>query len=309
MKGIRRTLRLYVLAIMTAACLVLVAFAQEIAPARLGLALALFVFATIAQLRRNPVRTWWAVHRRDIAQSGALYGLGGLMAIVGALSPFAIALFALPVMAVFVSMRETAQLRARTRDAILEFVKLIDLRDRYTHGHSQRVAALAERVALEMRLDPSQVVVVRDGALLHDLGKLHTADAVLQKAGPLDGVERADIRLHAQVGADLLKKLPDFWEGASLVRAHHERYDGAGYPLGLSGADVPLEAAIIAAADAWDAMTSDRPYRRALAHDEALAQLAEGRGAQWAPTVVDALLAVIGQTDPASVRVLATVNA
>jgi putative nucleotidyltransferase with HDIG domain len=253
--------------------------------------------AAALQLRRDPIRTWWLVHRRELPQSIALYGLGGLAAIVADLSPYAIGLFALPVLAVFVSMRETAQLRARTREAILEFAKLIDLRDRYTHGHSQRVAGLAERIAVQIRLDPSQIALVRDAALLHDLGKLHTPDDVLQKPGSLDDNERDEMHLHAEAGAELLKRLPDFWEGASLVRAHHERYDGRGYPRGLRGADVPLEAAVIAVADAWDAMTSDRPYRPALGRREAIAQLVEGRGSQWAPSVVDALLTILGEQE------------
>ena len=414
MKSIRPALRLYVAAVMAAACLALVVFAPERVPDRVGLAVGLFVFATCAQLRpihltqkmkmtvedtatfaaalllapwlacavavastltaswrrrgapwfeaafnaaasglgalaaaltfdalagagapvagyagaaataavamyalqtglvdaavglqlrRDPVSTWWLVHRRDLPQSIALYGLGALTAIVADLNPLAIALFALPVVAVFLSMRETAQLRARTREAILEFVKLIDLRDRYTHGHSQRVAALAERIALQIRLDPSQITLVHDAALLHDFGKLRTSDDVLQKPGPLDEKERAEMHLHAEAGAELLKKLPEFWEGASLVRAHHERYDGRGYPRGLAGADVPLEAAVIAVADAWDAMTSDRPYRHALGRREAIAEILEGRGSQWAPTVVDALLTVLGEQELGKVRI------
>jgi putative nucleotidyltransferase with HDIG domain len=251
--------------------------------------------AVALQLRRDPIRTWWLVHRRDVPQSIALYSLGALAAIVGHVYPLAIPLFALPVAAVFVSMRETSRLRSQTREAIVEFAKLIDLRDRYTHGHSQRVAALAERIASRLRLDPAQVTLVRDAALLHDLGKVRTADHVLQKAGALDAEEQREMRMHAEAGADLLRKLPEFWEGASLVRSHHERYDGTGYPRGLAGADLPLEAAIIAVADAWDAMTSDRPYRRALAHSEAIAQLRQGRGSQWVPAVVDALLGILDE--------------
>ena len=103
------------------------------------------------------------------------------------------------------------------------------------------------------------------------------------------------MRRHAEAGAELLRKLPEFWEGATLIRAHHERYDGHGYPRGLAGAEVPLEAAIIAAADAWDAMTSDRPCRRALPRRAAIAELYRGRGSQWAPSVVDALLTLLAE--------------
>lgn len=252
------------------------------------------------QLRRDPIRTWWPVHRRDLPQAAALYGLGALTAIVADVYPPAVALFALPVGAVFMSMRETARLRAQTREAIVEFAKLIDIRDRYTHGHSQRVAALAGRIAARLGLDPSQVLLIRDAALLHDLGKLRTPDHVLQKSGALDPDERREMQRHAEVGAELLGKLPDFWEGAALVRAHHERYDGTGYPQGVAGADLPIEAAIIAVADAWDAMTSDRPYRRSLPATEAVAQLHAGRGSQWPPLVVDALLAILRTEQPAA---------
>jgi putative nucleotidyltransferase with HDIG domain len=254
------------------------------------------------QLRRNPLTTGWPVHRRDLPQSSALYGLGALGAIVGDVYPPAVVLLALPVAAVFASMREAARLRSQTREAIVEFAKLIDVRDRYTHGHSQRVAALAERVAVRLRLDPSQVALVRDAALLHDLGKIHTSDHVLRKPGPLDPVEQDEMRRHAEAGAELLRKLPEFWEGASLVRAHHERYDGTGYPRGLSGADLPLEAAVIAVADSWDAMTSDRPYRRALAHADAIAEMRRGRGSQWTPAVVDALLALVDEDHAVPMR-------
>jgi putative nucleotidyltransferase with HDIG domain len=251
--------------------------------------------AVALQLRRDPFTTWWPVHRRDLPQSIALYALGGLMAIVADAYPVAIVLFAIPMAGIFASMRETARLRTQTREAIVEMANLIDQRDRYTHGHSQRVADLAARLATQLRMEPSQVELIREAGLLHDLGKIRTPDDVLQKAARLDHDEQLEMRLHADAGAELLRRLPDFWEGASLVRAHHERFDGSGYPRGLAGAEIPLEAAVIAVADAWDAMTSDRPYRKALGHAEARAELIRYRGSQWTPAVVDALLAITSE--------------
>jgi len=251
--------------------------------------------AVALQLRRDPLTTWWPVHRRDLPQSIALYALGGLMAIVADSYPVAILLFALPVAGIFSSMRETARLRTQTREAIVEMANLIDQRDQYTHGHSQRVADLAARLATHLRMEPSQVELIREAGLLHDLGKIRTPDDVLQKPAVLDHDEQLEMRLHAEAGAELLRKLPEFWEGASLVRAHHERFDGRGYPRGLAGAEIPLEAAVIAVADAWDAMTSDRPYRKALGHAEARAELRRYRGSQWTPAVVDALLAITSE--------------
>jgi putative nucleotidyltransferase with HDIG domain len=251
--------------------------------------------AVALQLRRNLIATWWPVHRRDLVQSFALYAIGALMAIVADVYPLATVLFVLPVAAVFLSMRETARLRTQTREAIVEMAKLIDLRDRYTHGHSQRVADLAARIAGRLGMESSQVELIHEAGLLHDLGKIRTPDHVLQKPGPLDREECVEMRLHAEAGADLLRRLPEFWEGASLVRAHHEHYDGSGYPRGLAGSEIPLEAAVIAVADAWDAMTSDRPYRKALTVTEARGELMRHRGSQWAPRVVDALLAIVNE--------------
>jgi putative nucleotidyltransferase with HDIG domain len=255
-------------------------------------------FAVALQLRRNMIAMWWPVHRRDLPQSFALYALGALMAIVADVYPLAAVLFVLPVAAVFASMRETALLRTQTREAVVEMAKLIDLRDQYTHGHSQRVADLGGRIARRLGMESSQVELVREAGLLHDLGKIRTSDNVLQKPGPLDGDERVEMRMHAEAGAELLRKLPEFWEGASLVRAHHEHYDGSGYSRGLVGSEIPLEAAVIAVADAWDAMTSDRPYRKALTIGEARSELVRHRGSQWAPTVVDALLAIVNEPVP-----------
>jgi len=252
--------------------------------------------AVALQLRRNPLTTWWPVHRRDLPQSLALFALGGLVAIVADAYPLAILLFGIPVAGIFASMRETARLRTQTREAIVEMANLIDLRDRYTHGHSQRVADLAARIAAHLRMEATQVELIREAGLLHDLGKIRTPDDLLQKAAGLDHDERTEMRLHAEAGADLLRKLPEFWEGASLVRAHHERFDGSGYPRGLAGAEIPLEAAVIAVADAWDAMTSDRPYRKALSHADARAELIRNRGSQWTPAVVDALLAITSES-------------
>ena len=264
---------------------------------------ALIDIAVALQLRRNPLTTWWPVHRRDLPQSLALYALGGLMAIVADAYPVAIVLFAIPMAGIFASMRETARLRTQTREAIVEMANLIDLRDRYTHGHSQRVADLAARIAAHLRMDPSQVELIREAGLLHDLGKIRTPDDVLRKPARLDPAEQLEMRQHADAGAEILRKLPEFWEGASLVRAHHERFDGSGYPRGLAGAEIPLEAAVIAVADAWDAMTSDRPYRKALGHAEARSELIRYRGSQWTPAVVDALLAITSEpvraTNPA----------
>lgn len=251
--------------------------------------------AIALQLRRSLFAAWWLDHRRDLAQLGSLYAMGSVAAMVAQAEPWALVLFSAPVMLILTSFRETVRLREQTREAILRVADLIDARDAYTFGHSIRVAECAERVARRMGMADAQVELIREAARLHDVGKISTDDRILQKPGRLDRDEMEEMRRHCEHGYGFLKQLPEFWEGAELVRLHHERYDGAGYPRGLAGDALPREASIIAVADAWDAMTSDRPYRRALGYDEARDELARHRGTQWDPAVVDVFAAMLDE--------------
>jgi putative nucleotidyltransferase with HDIG domain len=257
------------------------------------------------QLRRDPIATWWPVHRRDIAYHAALYALGALAAIVADIQPLLLLLLIAPVVLILLTLRHAARLRAQTRAAIVQLADLIDRRDRYTYGHSQRVAQYANRLARQMKLAPTQVDLVTEAARLHDLGKISTPDHVLLKPTSLDGSERSVMREHSELGYRLLAQLPDFWEGAALVRAHHERADGTGYPLAIGGPDLPLEASIIAVCDAYDAMSSDRVYRHALSWTEIKEELRRGRGTQWDARVVDAWLEILEEDRRESARPLA----
>ena len=245
------------------------------------------------QLRRDPIASWWPVHRRDLAYHAGLYGLGALAAIAAGVQPWAVVFVVAPVALTLLLLRHASRLAQQTRAAIIQLADLIDRRDKYTYGHSQRVAAYANRLARRMKLAPSQVDLVTEAARLHDLGKITTPDDVLLKRGELEGAELSVMREHSEVGYQLLARLPDFWEGAALVRAHHERADGTGYPLAIAGPDLPLEASIIAVCDAYDAMSSDRVYRRALSWRQIKDELQRGRGTQWDSRVVDACLGML----------------
>ena len=181
-------------------------------------------------LRRDPRANWRRLHRRAVAQTLALYVLGALGALLVQVEPSALVFLVLPIALIHVSLNEVSRLRERTRAAIFELADLLDERDPYTHGHSQRVADYAERVALHMRLSPAQVDLVRESGRLHDLGKIGTPVEVLHKPTALAGHELVAMRAHPEYGARILAKLPDFWEGAAIVAAHHERKDGRGYP-------------------------------------------------------------------------------
>ena len=254
---------------------------------------ALVDIAVALQMKRRPFASWWTLHRRDLAQMTGLYLLGAIAAASAEGQPLTLVLFAVPMVAMLVTLRDSARVREQTRNAILELADLIDLRDPYTHGHSQRVAALAERLARRLKLQYSQVELIRDAARVHDIGKIGTNDLVLLKPGPLNPDEQAEMRRHVEIGHRLLRHLPEFWEGAELVLAHHERHDGKGYPRGLQGDELPLEVSVISVADTYDAMTSDRPYRRGMAWEQVRAELLRYRGTQWRETAVDAFVAMI----------------
>lgn len=254
---------------------------------------ALVDIAVALQMKRRPFASFWTLHRRDLAQMTGLYLLGAIAAVSADGQPLALVLFAVPMVAMLLTLRDSARVREQTRAALLELADLIDLRDPYTHGHSQRVAALAERLARRLKLQYTQVELIRDAARVHDIGKIGTNDRVLLKPGPLDTAEQAEMRRHVEIGHRLLRRLPEFWEGAELVLAHHERHDGKGYPRGLQGDELPLEVSVIAVADTYDAMTSDRPYRRGMAWEQVRAELVRCRGAQWREIAVDTFIAMI----------------
>jgi putative nucleotidyltransferase with HDIG domain len=168
----------------------------------------------------------------------------------------------------------------------------LDLRDVGTARHSETVGRYAEQIARALGWDVARVERVRAAGILHDIGKLGISDAILHKPGRLDPHEWDEMRRHPELGARILEHA-NLRDIAAWVLAHHERVDGGGYPRGLSGDDIPAEARILAVADAYEAMTADRPYRRALPEAEARAELMRGAGAQFDARVVDAFVEVL----------------
>ena len=179
----------------------------------------------------------------------------------------------------------------RIADAL---VSALDLRDSYTGDHSESVAGLARRVGARLGIAGVNLQLLGFAARLHDVGKLGVPDGILHKAGPLDELEWQRMRRHSAVGAEMLAGVPGLEPVAPLVRWHHERWDGRGYPDGLRGEAIPLECRVICACDAFHAMSAERPYRPALAPAAALAELEAGAGEQFDPDVVDAVMAEAG---------------
>jgi putative nucleotidyltransferase with HDIG domain len=173
------------------------------------------------------------------------------------------------------------------------WAKILEYRDEETEGHSRRVADLAVALARELGLDEETVLNVRRGALLHDIGKLGVPDHILLKPGPLDHYERAIMQQHPVIARELIANIEFLQPALSIPYSHHERWDGAGYPEGLAGTDIPMPARLFAIVDQWEALTSDRPYRRAWRPNEALAYLHTNSGKIFDPMVVDAFVRVL----------------
>jgi putative two-component system response regulator len=183
--------------------------------------------------------------------------------------------------------RLTAQL-VSAEDVMIALARTVEARDLYTERHLFRVAERAVRVAQALHVTVHQLETVRLGGLLHDLGKIAVPDAILLKPGTLTREEFEQIKVHPSIGAEIVKPLDPFSAPEPVVLHHHERLDGRGYPEGLRGTEIPLGARIVAVSDAFDAITSDRPYRGGEPPDVALQILRDGRGTQWDPDVVDA---------------------
>lgn len=179
------------------------------------------------------------------------------------------------------------------RQVIFALAKAAEAKDLFTQEHTERVADSASELARRIGLAPETVQQIRVGALIHDVGKLAVPDQVLNKPGPLNDEEFDLVRTHTLVGAEIVAPLAAQRELVSIVRNHHERYDGDGYPDGLAGTAIPLGARIVAVCDAYDAMTNQRPYRPAMLHRRALSILNAGRGKQWDPALVDTFVAIL----------------
>jgi PAS domain S-box-containing protein len=183
---------------------------------------------------------------------------------------------------------------AAAYDATLEgWVRALDLRDKETEGHTRRVTTLAVRLARFMGIEGEELVHIRRGALLHDIGKLGIPDRILHKPGPLTNEEWLLMKRHPVYAYEWLAPISFLGSALAIPYCHHERWDGAGYPRGLKGTEIPLAARIFSIIDTWDALRSERPYKPAISSIEALALIAAQAGQQFDPAVVRAFLTML----------------
>jgi putative nucleotidyltransferase with HDIG domain len=175
---------------------------------------------------------------------------------------------------------------SRAMSTLFALSRAIEARDPHASGHAARVGVMAEIVAERLGWDEVDIEVLRMAAALHDVGKLWVPEQILRKPGPLDDDEVALMRRHPEEGARMVASIRELWLAVPAVLYHHERWDGTGYPAGVEGEAIPAEARVLAVVDAFDAMTTDRSYRRALAQQQAVSELERCAGTQFDPEIV-----------------------
>jgi HD-GYP domain-containing protein (c-di-GMP phosphodiesterase class II) len=229
--------------------------------------------------------------------------LGSLVPIAAAESAYGVLILAVPLAGSHLALRTLKKVELETQATIISLTDALEVRDAYTHHHSARVMEYVEAVLDEMPNVPTRLKLITvEAARIHDVGKIEIKDTALLKSGPLTDEERAEMQRHTEIGADIVANLGIYRYGSEIVRHHHERWDGKGYPDGLKGESIPLGSRIIAVADSFDAMTSNRPYRRALGFSTALEEITKNSGTQFDPQVVTAFSKAM--TKPLSEREL-----
>lgn len=193
-----------------------------------------------------------------------------------------------------------AQLEQAYQGSLIMLANAIELRDQYTRGHVERVMKYSLLIADELGLSPAQKKALEFGAILHDIGKIYIHEHILSKAGTLEEQEWAEMKRHTSEGASLLFSIPYLAPAIPIIRSHHERWDGKGYPDGLSGEEIPLGARIVAIADSFDAMTSLRIYQNPVSFEMAKNEITNQSGTRYDPRVVIAFTSVFGKIDNSS---------
>ena len=216
-----------------------------------------------------------------------------LLGVLNSISFWFVFLAIIPLLLVHVSFRSYIRLQTETRKTFERISRLLDERDHYTAVHSEEVAELSAEIGREMNLPEYRIEQIEIAGKVHDIGKVAVPDSILLKPGPLDDEEWQIMKRHPVVSAELIEGLELYSPIASAVRHEHERWDGSGYPNGLRGDEIPMISRVIAAADIYNALTTDRPYRKAFSDKKALSIVREARGSDLDPQVADALIRIL----------------
>jgi putative nucleotidyltransferase with HDIG domain len=255
-----------------------------------------------------PIRTVWA---QDVGAIGpnliGLAPLGWLMAMVfqlpGGVGWWATTLFVIPLFTTRLAYHRYVEARELFVQTISALANAVDARDKYTRGHSDRVKRISGAMARVMRLPEQMIERIEWAGLLHDIGKIGIRDNILLKPGPLDREERILMNQHPSIGAEIVEPVSQLSAEAPLIRSHHEWFNGSGYPDGIEALDIPLGARLMTIADAYEAMTSSRPYRTTpLSHEQAVNELEKYSGIQFDPEIVPILVGLDRSTLDPTVR-------
>jgi len=240
---------------------------------------------------KNPVHVWKQNYMWNFFHILAFLPVGAVIALLYRNSGvWTIALFIIPLFLARYSFQLYLDMRETHINTVAALTSAIDASDPFTHGHSFRVSRYAMRIAREMGMSAKELETLEYAALLHDIGKIAIQNDVLLKVGPLTDEEWTSLRSHPDIGADIVDQLKFLKVAVEIIRCHHERPDGTGYPRGLKEDEIPMHAHILNVVDAFDAMTSDRPYRKSLPIERVLDELRRYRGAQFHSKVTDILL-------------------
>lgn len=244
----------------------------------------------VAPIVGLPLATLWkSTLRLSAIETVTLPAVASLVAIAAKENAAAVVLLIFPLLGPQVAYRTLNKAQRGVREMLESLADVIELRDAYTANHSKRVTQTVRSILEEMPDVPYELTeIILAAARVHDVGKVGTRDLTLYKSGPLTATERQEIQRHAEIGGEIVSKIEDYRLTALIIRHHHEHWNGAGYPDGLSGEEIPLGSRAISVADAFDAMTSDRPYRRAMSQVTALEEIRRSSGTQFDPGVVAA---------------------
>lgn len=244
----------------------------------------------VAPIIGIPMRSLWrSTLSLSALETVTLPAVAGLVAVAANENAAAVLLLLFPLLGPQMAYRALAKAQQSVRHTLEGLADATEQRDFYTANHSVRVTDTVRAILEEMSDVPYELTdTILAASRVHDVGKVGTRDVTLYKPGPLTGEEREEMRRHAAIGGEIVSRIDEYRLTAAIIRHHHEHWNGNGYPDGIAGQDIPLGSRIIAVADAFDAMTSDRPYRRAMASSTAFEEIRRNSGSQFDPHVVEA---------------------
>ena len=243
---------------------------------------------------KSPWTIWISNIRWSVPNFMALVPLGFLLALIyHNYGPLGLSLLFIPLLVSRHAFQLYIDMKENYLNTVEALVQALEAKDTYTSGHSARVGKLAVIMAEEIKMSEDRIESLKYAAVLHDVGKIGVSETILNKEGKLLDSEWEAIRSHPVIGQTIIKSIKFLFDIGEVVRHHHERYDGKGYPDGIKGIEIPLESRIIAVADTYDAITSDRSYRKGSTHDEAITELKRVSGSQLDPELVEIFCKVV----------------